>query len=179
MQKESRWAAESWRWRKKSSAVKGGRRLTVNRAAVKLKRKEEDHLILFSVSSFIETYRAGNTEQHSVPDDVRSPLPTQKSCQHSTGVSVQMYKVAHRFSFWVPNGYKNTEEVAKEDEEEKKQNIKDWTADVENRVTSWSSYSPRSRRASWREMQLEMTRRAADSSQMFEFLQLLAWGGLR
>lgn len=95
--------------------------LTVNRAAVKLKRKEDDHLLLFSVSSFIETYRGGNTEQHSAPDDVRSPLPTQKSCQHSTGVSVQMYKVAHMFSFWVPNGYKNTEEVAKEEEEEKKQ----------------------------------------------------------
>lgn len=52
--------------------------LTVNRAAVKLKIKEEDHLLLFSVSSFIETYRAGDTEQHSAPDDVRSPLPTPK-----------------------------------------------------------------------------------------------------
>lgn len=30
----------------------------------------------------------------------------------NTGISVQMYKVAHMFSVWVPNGYKNTKEAA-------------------------------------------------------------------
>lgn len=54
--------------------------LTINRAAVKLKRKE-DHPLVFSVSSFIETNRARNTEQHSAPHDVRSLLSTHKSCQ--------------------------------------------------------------------------------------------------
>lgn len=51
------------------------------------------------------------------------------------------------------------EEAEEDDERRRRRKIKEWKADVENQVTPQSLYSPRSKKASWREMQVEMTNR--------------------